>query len=525
MWKTLRNLALAVVLLAGILKLLVWYSVGQDLPRVLARLAPYAQLKYANLSTNLNGDVTLTNVDIQPAAEPRSYRADSLTFSGPNLFWLIKHSLLHEDRLPDSFTLSADNLKFPAASPWLHQPWLDLRTFVPFPNLGCDGATLGPSDYRRMGLHANSNHAVVNFSYDDVAHKLDLGLTLQVPRFSETSADIEFSHFDPLRLSSPTLAETLRLDQVSVDYADLGYMKRRVQYCADRAGISAAQFVDKHVNAALALLQQHGIQPSDALTQLYRRLVQQGGSISALSLPTRDFVFGAWDKIGRDAVWRQLNVTVRYETAPPIMFNLAFSPQPAPAAPTSVNPPAAASITPIGKPVVETVIPHIKQPSALHPLSRLPAPALAATHGPVAAPPAQARIGKAAETDSPRSAGPLHPVRSGTPSILDDPDLPVVPSSPRPPPGSTLALVWKPTIEQLPAPTPLKRDYQVIGFDQLQHEIGRRIRLITAGDNRVEGRVLRVDSTEVRLLVQRGGGDAKFDVARSRIRQIELLRP
>ncbi len=523
MWKTLRNLTLAVVLLAGMLKLLAWYAVGQDLPRVLSELAPYVRLDYAKLSTDLNGDITLTDVKIHPHQNAR-YHAEQLVFSGPNLFWLVKHSLLHENSLPDNFTVSATNLKFPAFLSWLHSPWIDTHTFVPFPDMGCGGTVLGPANYREMGVHADINHAELDYRYDDTTRKLDLGVVFSVPGFSRSTARAELRNFNPEQFRFVARAGKLHLEQISADYTDLGYLKRRTHYCAVRQGVPEAQFVDEHVNDVVELLHQHGIRPSDTLTQLYRRLVQQGGSVSALSLPTRDFVFGDWNKIGRDAAWRQLNVTVRYQTSPPIMFGLQFDP----AAPTSSDSVAATQIAAGVGPLIETPAPRINTPAPVRSAPpHLPVPVLTTPHValPSTATLPNRRSGPSKST-LPRGtdeSAVLHGKNPALQPMPNDSHLPVVPSIPRPPPGSTLALVWQPAIDELPAPAPPKRNYTVIGFDQLSHEIGRRVRLLTGGENKVEGVVLRVDDDAVRLLIERGDGSAKFDVRRSRIKQIQLL--
>ena len=55
MLKLLRNLVLAAILLAGALKLLAWYAVGNDADRIVQALAPFAQIKYDSLSTGLDG--------------------------------------------------------------------------------------------------------------------------------------------------------------------------------------------------------------------------------------------------------------------------------------------------------------------------------------------------------------------------------------------------------------------------------------------------------------------------------------
>jgi len=97
-------------------------------------------------------------------------------------------------------------------------------------------------------------------------------------------------------------------------------------------------------------------------------------------------------------------------------------------------------------------------------------------------------------------------------------------SEPAPPPGSTLALVWKPTIERLPAAAPERRDYDVIEFAGLGARSGRFVRLITVGGKKVEGYIVSANDSEVELRTSEGGGNnARFVVPKGRIQEIQLI--
>jgi hypothetical protein len=119
-------------------------------------------------------------------------------------------------------------------------------------------------------------------------------------------------------------------------------------------------------------------------------------------------------------------------------------------------------------------------------------------------------------------APPPPPARVELPAIQAHP--PEFASSAPPAANSTLALVWKPTIERLPEAAPEQHDYSVIDYASLKGLQGRRVRLITEGGKKVEGELLAADDSGVELRVNRPGGDAQFVVPRSRIRQIQLPR-
>jgi hypothetical protein len=565
MWKLLRNLVLGAILLAGVLKLLAWYEVGQHAQRLGVALAPYAQVHYDSISAGLDGSVSLGGVTatIKRGAAQEVYRADSVVLESPSVFWLLKHTLLGNNTLPSHFGISMQGLKLPVTS-WLDPQWFNPATLVPFETLGCGATAFTPADYDKMGIIVGDTSQHLDYHYDADSKRLDLALALVAPAFANLTLEAELHPFDP---QSPMALEKLHIDQLSADYSDTGYLQRRNQFCAQRIKIGPTQFTERHVAAAQELLAQHHIQAGNDLVKLYRHLVEKGGQASVLSLPNSSFVAGTWSGSTPEDLLRLLNVTARYGDSSPVMFRLSFPPPanvepaslaaetPAPT-PASTAMPAAAEApsvpkvgpTPSASVVVPTPMPVAASTATPAPTSP-PAHVAPATVTPTAmaestpnaavpalvhvpAPtPAQHDLNRTdlnrAEiplTPPPKLAASAHPVTPPKPAAsAGNPGF--LPSAPPPDAGSTLALIWKPTLERLEAPVPEPLHYQVIEYARLKDEQGRRVRLVTAGGKRVEGYVLAVDDAGVALRINGGdvGGDVQFVIPKTRIQQIQLL--
>ena len=540
MLKLLRNLVLAAILLAGALKLLAWYAVGHDAERVTAALAPYAQVKYDGLSAGLDGSVTVNNVTAVQTGSRATYHADALTIETPGLLWLLQHSLFHENDVPPTLGLNASGLKFPA-SPWLDPQFFDLAHAAVFAAAGCGAATFTAEDYRRMNSPAASSNLRADYHFQPDSHALDVKTTLSMPGYSAITLRTDLHPFD-LTLAALTNAQTwdkVRAGQIAVDFADDGFLHRRNQYCTQRLGVPANEFIARHVTAVETLLSEHRVQASSELVALYRNLVEHGGQASVMSLPRSTLALTHWQNTSPDDLLRQLNITARYSDAPPVMFRLTFAPPADDEAPASgalsTPPTAVAALSPAM--TAPAVAVNASPPSANAPAkpnsvaTALPAAPLP---DPAKAPPPAKRSGdnfgmrdldrveakiasKQAPIKTPPPPEPAQPMQS----IVTDAQYA---SSPPPPPNSTLALVWKPTIERLPPPAPPKIDYDVVDYAGLQNMLGRHIRLITDGNKHIEGYVMSADAGSVRLRVGRSDGDAQFDVPRKRIREVQLLR-
>ncbi len=538
MLKLLRNLVLAAILLAGALKLLAWYAVGNDADRVTAALAPYAQVKYDGLSAGLDGSVTVDKVTLVQPTSHTTYRADSLTIGTPGLFWLLKHSLLHETDLPPTLSLNATGVKLPPL-PWLDPQFLDPVTGALFASAGC-GATFTAEDYRRMGAPAAATNLHSEYHYQPDTHALDLKTTLSTPGYSTITVRGDLHSFDLAALSNAQTWDKMRAGQLAVDFADDGFLNRRNQFCAQRLGVPASEFVARHITAVETLLGEHRAQPSAELVAVYRNLVEHGGQATVMSLPRGTFSLNHWQGNSPDDLLRQLNITARYRDTPAVMFRLTFTPGP-----------DADEVPTVGAESMAGTGAVITTPTATDHSAAGKSPALSAGADPKISSPSQPtaiapapQVVKASPPKSTRDNGKLHDLdqaeakliskQAPIKSPLPEPDKSTEPvkgsqtdtpyaSGPAPPPNSTLALVWKPTIERLPPPTPPKTDFDVIDYGTLQNLSGRRVRLITDGDKRIEGYVMEADAGSVRLRVGRSDGDAQFDVPKKRIREVQLL--
>ena len=100
---------------------------------------------------------------------------------------------------------------------------------------------------------------------------------------------------------------------------------------------------------------------------------------------------------------------------------------------------------------------------------------------------------------------------------------PLGPSEEKPPAGSLLASIWKPSVlETLPDVENPERNYDVVDYARLGSLVGRYVQVVTEGGKKIGGRVLGVDDTGVRLQVNREGGMVSFVVVKTRVQEIRL---
>ena len=535
MWKLLRNLVIVAVLSVAVLKLVLWYETQQGAARLVQRLAPVAGIRFGSVASSLDGDVAFraVGVTIGKGAARRTWRAAEVDLSTPGALWLIRRVLLDDASLPEHLGVTIRGLQVPAAALGTvsDASWLSPLSLVPFETLGCGVVSrFSIADYQRMGLNPGVRQQTLDYRYDAANSVLTFSARLDTPPFSTITLSGELQKFDPQALVAANWRK-LHVSELSVAYADAGYLAKRNRFCAVQASITPAQFVDQHVSAVEAFLAGHGVRPSTEVIATYRTLVAKSGRISVLSLPSAASTVGELLAESPDSMTRRLNLTARRNDAPPVMVRLDFqaAAEPdsvaaevtdAPAAPTGEQ--AGSATAPVGAAPTQTATPS---PVASPPPKPKPAAPAVATAPPAPAGPAArpgARPAEPARTPAkPGKSGATANAHGGAAENRTTAGS-ALPSSPPPPAGSTLALVWQPTVDRLQRKKPPPPDYDVIGIDALSGYVGRDVRLITKTQKEIEGSVIGVDSNTVGMRIKKAGGMAELHVPRSVIVEIQI---
>ncbi len=348
-----------------------------------------------------------------------------------------------------------------------------------------------------MGVATRVREDDVRYSYDPASKALHVDLVSTAPPFATINARVDLSEFEPRAwLGDAHAAKAARVEQLSLTYQDGGYLAQRNRFCAQLTNTDAAGYAARHLAAVKAFLEARGIVPGDEVAALYGKLVAEGGSAELSSLPEAAFVPADFASYAPEDLLRQLNVTLRRNTAPPILMRLAFN-EPVPGAANetlvanATDAPATAPInnaspSPVAEPTpvssTATTSAPAEEASTLATIEPVKLPEPARSEGlpllsvanaavlPIEAPPAPhlevpadvlaVATAPAAITSDKANAAPSElaatPWSTARPGIDPRNAVEAIPASaPAPLPGSTAALVWRaPTIERLPEKSP-----------------------------------------------------------------------
>lgn len=556
MWKLLRNLLLSAVMLALGLKLALWLAAGQQAQWLADSLRRWGELSWTGASGSFSGDLTLSGVQFRPKPgfDAASVNASSLRLHTPGLLWLLRRAITRDTDVPEQLGVYLHDVNLPLLRKIAggNEPfWFGAQSLVPFETFACGGtAGLDATDFTSMQVQPRAPRLDVDYRYDAAAQQLELDLRIDNAPFAQVGLRTELHQFTPQMLDNAAARERVRVASADFNFRDGDFLRRRNQFCARETGVDVDGFIDRHIAAVQERLKASHIVPAEGVVEIYRELLRGGGEIKLLSLPREDIAPAQYDTYDPEEVLRWLNLTARYNDAPPVLFKLFFLAAPVEAL-AGID--RALIHDPLAEPEPETVVVRPEEnPVLATTLGAAPRPPDAAPRPsttPPVAPPVPVEIpattamqsrdiapGSLLPDAAPRNsdiatadAATTAPARPPAPRIDPrlDPRLAGLPSAPPPPPGSTAALVWQgPRIDRLPESKTASHDrpFAVISFAELSGQSGARVVIITSGGKEIEGKVAEVSAAGVTVAVNRESGQARLFVERTRILEIRVAR-
>ncbi len=519
----LRSFLLLAMALAGAGGIALEFAARSAARDMAKALEPFATLRYESAGIAIDGSVRLREprLTLKRGGGNGSVLARVADLRGGGPFWLVAHALDSGPRLPARMRIRVSGLHLGDSPAGVAlSGWLGTTDLALFENLGCGSDALSDKDRVRMGIETRERRDEFNYQFDAIAHSLSLSMDLESENIAAINASAQVTGFAGARWLEPAALAKLRLARVSLEYRDTGYLARRNQFCAQWLGVSTAQFIEKHLEAVEAFLGVRGITPGKDVLSLYQRLATRGGGLSLTSLPDSSWVPTEIQAYPKEDLLRLLNITARYEDAPPIMLRLTFSTPESPVNVISVvDPPVAMPSTAAGTDHAEHPVGQSSEPED-KPVE------IESAHAPVPAAPISTDVhGDAAVPPIATASVALEPALNlAKPQPATEwPDYRLVASAPPPPKDSTLALVWKPgVIERLPAQAAPDKKFVVVAKARLPGLVGSEVQLLTENGKRVEGEVVRASADLVILSVAVARGNAELSVPLTVIREVRL---
>ncbi len=505
MIKLLRNLLFGVALAFLLLWALTWFQVNGAVRDLSRQAAPMVDVAYDSVRVWPNGDVIIKGLTVSSPLDPEGgvTQIASLRFDTPGLLYLARFALGSQRSPPDQLAVTMQGLQSPRVEVFRTaegQPWLSSNSYVPFETFGCsDAAVLSTSDYLGMGLAPPQQSQTIGYRVDRRNGTLTVHAQLDSQPLSRIDLEMIVIGVDPNRLASLD-PNAIRVERASLRYHDDGYLARRNEWCAARAGSGISRFLRAHVGEIEALAEQLGASLDTRLLGIYRRLINEGGTAVLEIRPSASVPFSRYHAYAPDDILRLLNLTARISDSGSIPVELRIAETRQRQAEQHSDSVVTEELDLDSEQVQESeAAASVESPPQTAQAPRLSEQLESLFETPEPAP--RARQSRRADSET----------------VADVPaqQQPVQPSIPIPQPGE---------IEQSVLPTQTTRigpaAPRQVAYSELTSLMGRRITIITVNGQRRVGTVQLIGKDGVTIEVRLGGGIATVTIPEQSIREI-----
>jgi hypothetical protein len=321
MWKRVSGfpwwarVVVGLVCLLLALKLTVWLLVE----RITDAAAQHVDVQYDGSFFDWRGhfgtrDVVIASYDEQgtPAGE---FAMDRLVVRPSSQLWLLRNAFFSGSKFaPDRIGLTLENFRSVGDGETTPGNYTNL----PYDAMGCAPSLLTPRDLLGMGLDVPKRN--IHLDLDRTSSRsVDLTFTMESPGLGSFSVlanvDVEW----PVRMK--TLFDELEqapLRSVTVTARDLGFIAARNRACAERHGMSAAEFQTHHMQEVRSWMGQQAFGYGDAALEQYAHFAAHGGELVIRSVGRREITLGQFLEMDQLQKFRAFDLRVAAADRPAV---------------------------------------------------------------------------------------------------------------------------------------------------------------------------------------------------------------
>ena len=283
----LRNLILAALVLAILLKVYMWYRVDSAVERLESMLIPVGTLSHSDVAASISGDVTISDVRFIPNASDGSgyFSSNEVVLHTPGMHYLLGlGGTLGEGLFPESLGLTLDGLQLGSEG----GPSGAGTTISgnPFEALGCGSVDFfAPHDLQSMGYSLLTPRIEAAYSVLPDNSTLELSIESRTRRVSSITFNADLSVAGLTTVTPQSGAPSIDLIGFTLTYRDAAFNERRNEYCADIQKVPESAFLDQHLDQLQAVLAQRRIRAGDGFLSRYRQLMAPGAQLEVRASP------------------------------------------------------------------------------------------------------------------------------------------------------------------------------------------------------------------------------------------------
>lgn len=313
------KISLAVAALLAIVVFAIHFYVTRqiegELATIASQVAPMGSLEWDSVRIHPSGQIHIRELRFAPHMVAGELKIGQLAFIAPNLVELLLASReFDRGRLPQSLGLSIRAMQVPIEGSGMERMEIPFSTGLPYEAAGCKQREL-------LFIGDLPNLDIWNLTTDLTLDYRLLGngesMTLRVSSHTQYLAGLSLDA--RLYLGSASRDVDLlarawsmaRLEQLHLNYRNLGFRDRLDRFCADLLDLSPEGFRERHLGAWVAAWGRTGLAPGSELVEAYRRFINDPQAIELSIQPEQPLPLTAFTRLSREQLLDEFDLSLK----------------------------------------------------------------------------------------------------------------------------------------------------------------------------------------------------------------------
>ena len=295
MSKIIKWLVLAVIALALLIKLSLWWSVRNIMDEAADSLQPFAEVTYEGVTSSFDGRVGLEGLEVRVpmAGDSITIEHAQLKFNGLGELLRFKERL-EQGKFPEQMAIDLKGIALEVHGPFmqtLYDTPAERSVFTAMSEVNCGKIKhIGTVELLDMGYRTLETDAEFSYRLDPGAQKLTFNLRADTRDMLETRLSMALINVSDnpgdLRMNPP------RISSMTVEMNDNQYLRKVQAFCAGKLGQSEAEYQKTALDKFDAVLRSQRVGLDQPVLDAYARYLKDPQSLRLEINPTEGM---AWD--------------------------------------------------------------------------------------------------------------------------------------------------------------------------------------------------------------------------------------
>lgn len=274
----------------GAAKGYMYYKAKRTVDQLVELASDHVDIRYADISTDLRGAVTVSGIRMQPLGQDEGGAIDTVRLASDDPMFFLRGGewVPGENAPPNSLSFQVSGVRMPVSAAMLPTYGASSGSAADHASEPCrNGLTIEPELLKKVGFTEIRTDLDGFYRVNEDDRTLEMGISMDVTDIESTRLSVTLTDVDVEGLARG-MAPNLNLGELSFTlHIAPEFGRQAIKVCAMGGELTVGEWSDRLADQALAQLQQQGLTLGVGLTGTLRRFYREWGEFKLVAKPAQ----------------------------------------------------------------------------------------------------------------------------------------------------------------------------------------------------------------------------------------------